>query len=70
MKRGRKLVGGRIVKVRMPEGLIARLDALGVVKSDFARIAVQEKLDAGAAPITASDISRAYAQASCDLSQK
>tara|TARA_R110000851_G_scaffold308778_1_gene467883 strand:+ start:20203 stop:20697 length:495 start_codon:yes stop_codon:yes gene_type:complete len=42
----------------MPEGMIARLDALGVVKSDFARVAVLEKLDAGTAPITAADVRR------------
>mgnify|MGYP003644563541 CR=1 FL=1 len=58
---GRKLVGGRIIKVRMPEGMIARLDALGVEYSAFARIAVGEKLDAGSVPITAADVRRAEA---------
>lgn len=58
---GRKLIGGQIVKVRMPDWMVERLDAMGVVRSDFARIAVGEKLAGGALPITAADVRRAEA---------
>lgn len=58
---GRRLVGERVLKVRMPEALVARIDARSDNRSEFVRGVVREHLDASEAPISADEVKRAMA---------